>query len=75
MAQDHIHSDVPQRRLFSIPLVRELTVVLIIKLTILYIIWFAFFREPVTPNITSDTVAETIFGEAPPSPQIHNKSK
>lgn len=32
--------------MFSIPLVRHLAIVLAVKLTLLFLIWFLFFRQP-----------------------------
>ena len=32
--------------MFSIPLVRHLAIVLVVKLTLLFLIWFLFFRQP-----------------------------
>ena len=63
--------------LFSNRLVRELAVVLVIKLIILYTIWFAFFSEPVTPRMTADSVSESFLGGGTdsPSPQRHNNIK
>jgi RsiW-degrading membrane proteinase PrsW (M82 family) len=63
--------------LFSSRLVRELAVVLVIKLVILYFIWFAFFSEPVTPRMTADAVSESFLsgGADNPSPQRHNNIK
>lgn len=64
-------------RLFSNRLVRELAVVLVIKLIILYFIWLAFFSQPRGPQITAETVSETFLGVGSdgPSPQQNDKIK
>jgi len=63
--------------LFSHRLVRELAVVLVIKLIILYLIWLAFFSHPQTPGVTAETVSETFLGVGTdsPSPQQNDKIK
>ena len=44
----------PGRRLS--PLARDIVVVLIVKAAILYVLWYAFFRTPVAPGMTMDTL-------------------
>ena len=63
--------------LFSNRLVRELAVVLVIKLIILYFIWLAFFSHPQTAQITAQTVSETFLGSGTDSrsPQQNDKIK
>lgn len=48
--------------MFSNRLVRELALVLAIKLIALFALWLAFFSDPVTPRLSADTVSETIIG-------------
>ena len=39
------------------PLARDIIVVLLVKVAVLYAIWFAFFRTPVAPHMTMDPKA------------------
>jgi len=63
--------------LFSNRLVRELALVLVIKLIILYFIWLAFFSQPQSPQVTAETVSETFLGVGSdgPSPKQNDKIK
>jgi hypothetical protein len=47
----------PQQGIFSIPLIREITLVLVIKLIVIFTIQHFYFSEPVTFN------ADHLFGE------------
>lgn len=49
----------PRKGLFSIPLIREITIVLILKLIILFTIKHFYFSDPVPFS------ADHIFGDAP----------
>jgi hypothetical protein len=63
-------------RLFSSRLAREITVVLVVKSIALYVIWLAFFSEPVSPRLTADRVSEAIVGGGtgrPAVPQHNNE--
>jgi hypothetical protein len=44
------------------PLARDIVIVLVVKALVLTLLWFAFFRTPVAPNMTMDPerVAERI---------------
>lgn len=44
-------------------LVRELAVVLVIKLAALYVIWLAFFHQPDTRELTNQEVGQLLLGE------------
>jgi hypothetical protein len=51
-------------------------VVLVVKLIALYVIWLAFFSEPVSPRLTADRVSEAIVGGGtgrPTAPQHNNE--
>lgn len=55
----------PTRSLFSYPLIRELAVVLLVKLLLLTALWFAFFRPPNTAEpVGADEVARAIVGQS-----------
>jgi hypothetical protein len=50
--------------------------VLVVKLIALYVIWLAFFSEPVSPRLTADRVSEAIVGGGtgrPAVPQHNNE--
>lgn len=47
--------------LFAHPLVRELTLILILKLSLLSIIWWNFFRQP-TVEANTQSVTEQLLG-------------
>lgn len=56
--------DTRQPRLFSQPLVREIAVVLVVKLVLLTALWFAFFRNPDSGGpLGVEQVARAIAGE------------
>ena len=46
------------------PLARDIVIVLVVKVVVLYFIWFAFFRAPVARHMTMDPneVAQQIAG-------------
>jgi hypothetical protein len=58
----------PQEGIFSIPLIREITLVLVIKLIVIFTIQHFYFSEPVTFN------ADHLFGEVN-SPQSNSAQK
>ena len=41
----------------SSPLGRDIVVILVVKVLVLYALWFAFFRSPVAPHMTMDAKA------------------
>jgi hypothetical protein len=45
-------------------IVRELAVVLVIKLAALYVIWLAFFNQPDERKLTHHEVGQLLLGEA-----------
>jgi hypothetical protein len=45
-------------------IVRELTVVLLIKLTALYVIWLAFFNQPDERELTHHEIGQLLLGES-----------
>jgi len=45
-----------QRRRWS-PLARDIVIALVIKVFVLYGLWFAFFRTPTAPGMKMDTLA------------------
>ena len=47
----------PQKGIFSIPLIREITLILIIKLIVIFTIKYLYFSDPVPFN------ADHLFGE------------
>jgi hypothetical protein len=49
-------------RLFDQPLVRELTVVLGVKLFLLAALWFAFFRDAGHTPVSAEIVSEALVG-------------
>jgi hypothetical protein len=57
----------PQQGLFAIPLIREITVILIIKLIVLFTIHHFYFSDPVTFN------ADHLFGEGSSSESTNIK--
>lgn len=50
--------------LFANRLVRELSVVLVLKLLVLYGLWFAFFRQPDHQPLTVEQVSAAVAGDA-----------
>jgi hypothetical protein len=57
----------PQQGIFAIPLIREITLVLIIKLIVLFTIHHFYFSDPVSFN------ADHLFGEVSSSPSTNIK--
>lgn len=56
-------------------LVRELAAVLLLKLAALFIIWHAFFDQPVKQEVTDQTVGQRLLGDVrqsttPPTIQL-----
>lgn len=52
----------PSRRsLFASPLIRELSLILVLKLSLLYGIWWAFFSEP-PPEPSAASVSRAFVG-------------
>lgn len=45
-------------------IVRELTIVVVIKLAALYVIWLAFFHQPDTRELTNHEVGQLLLGES-----------
>ena len=41
----------------SSPLGRDIVIILLVKVVVLYVLWFAFFRAPVAPHMTMDPKA------------------
>jgi hypothetical protein len=41
----------------SSPLGRDIVIILLVKVVVLYALWFAFFRAPVAPHMTMDPKA------------------
>lgn len=65
----------PQRRpVFSIPLVRELTLVLIIKLVLITLIARAFFSDPVETD-PQGTHMDEVFGIPSASPSLSQETQ
>ena len=50
------------------PLARDITIVLLIKAVLLWLLWFAFFRQPVAPGMAMDAQAVAARLAAPASP-------
>ncbi len=56
------------------PLAREITIVLLVKLFLIFSLWYAFFSRPVDREITDRRVSAVILGRdrpatpAPPTP-------
>lgn len=61
------------RRLNSHSLRNEIILVLIIKLTLIYLLWIAFFSQPVTDKLTEDEVAQFILSPPQRSQQFHGQ--
>lgn len=57
----------PKKGLFSIPLIREITIVLILKLIILFTIKHFYFSDPVSFS------ADHLFGDVPQQPLIDSQ--
>ena len=53
-----------RQRLFSQPLAREITLILVLKLVFLFGLWFAFFRHPEVPPVDGARVSEALLGAA-----------
>jgi len=51
------------------PLVRDIVIILVVKVLVLYALWFAFFRAPVARHMTMDpkAVELQVAGPRPPS--------
>ena len=51
------------------PLARDIVVILVVKVLVLYALWFAFFRAPVARHMTMDpkAVELQVAGPRPPS--------
>ena len=56
-------------------LVRELAVVLVIKLAALYVIWLAFFHQPDTRELTNHEVGQLLLGETRSGTSSLNQSR
>lgn len=54
--------------LFANRLVRELFVVVVIKLLVLYGLWFAFFRQPDVQPLTPEQVSAALAGHSAITP-------
>jgi len=59
--------------LFANRLVRELLLVMAIKLLVLYGLWFAFFRQPEVSPPTVEQVSAALAGTA--SPPVHRPAR
>ena len=60
---------------WRIPLVREIAVILLIKLAILLTIKAVWFTEPTVPENGSERVSERLLGTPKPSPAALNEEK
>ena len=60
---------------WRIPLVREIVVILLIKLAILLTIKAVWFTEPTVPENGSQRVSERLLGPAQPQPLPHNEEE
>ncbi len=40
----------------------DITVTLVIKLILIYVLWYAFFSEPIDEHLTGQTVGDVLFG-------------
>lgn len=54
--------------MFSNLLVRELAAVLLLKIVLLSVLWFAFFYNPEQPSLTAENIGQMI---VPSLPQTH----
>jgi hypothetical protein len=55
-------------------LAREITLTLIIKVTLIYTIWYLFFSNPVDDSLTEEKVRSQIFGMTQSSPHNERQS-
>ena len=55
------------------PLARDIVVILVVKVLVLYALWFAFFRTPVAPRMKMDpkAVERQVAGPRPHSEAPH----
>jgi len=60
---------------WRIPLVREIGIVLLVKLAILLTIKNIWFTEPTVPVNGSKRVSERLLGTSQPNPASHNEEK
>ena len=51
--------------MFKNSLVREIVVVLMLKLLLIFGLWYAFFRQPADREMTGQEVGQVLFGPAP----------
>ena len=58
------------------PLAREVTVILVIKVAVLTLIWFAFFRAPAAPRMQMDPLhVERALVAPTPIPQVDHANR
>ncbi|MGA7180610.1 MAG: cytochrome oxidase putative small subunit CydP [Thiobacillaceae bacterium] len=57
--------------LFKHPLAREIGVILVVKLIVIFAIAHAFFGPDTKPKVDADSVAKAVLDRAVPSPTQH----
>lgn len=66
-APDRFAAGRVQHSEWSSPLVRELGLALLAKSIALFLIWLAFFSEPIDKSLTDAAVKKAVFGHPTPS--------
>jgi len=69
----HQRSSNARTGLFANRLVRELLLVMVVKLLVLYGLWFAFFRQPDVSPPTVEQVSAALTGTV--SPPVHRPAR
>lgn len=52
------------KRFSANPLAKEITVVLLVKLCLIFALWYGFFRDPIDRGLTDVVVSAAILGPA-----------